>query len=122
MTDMTLFNAIDLGVPVTREPCAGTVVEDREGVRWRADIRLAGAPGHAGRDRQFIPIWTGRSSAVVGEVRTDEEMREHMPLTVVRIDRVFAGPEALAARLAGEADDARALDAPEEAQPASPPR
>lgn len=74
----------------------GTVIEDRWGLRWRADTRIpSGGEG-----------WQCRSVGL-RIFRTDEQMAERGPLKFIRLDQVFAGGAAKAARQAGEAEDAR---------------
>lgn len=71
----------------------GQVVEDRWGLRWRADTHLRWGRG-----------WFCRSVGL-RIFRTGEQMAERGPLRRIRVDQVFAGPEAAAAREAGEVED-----------------
>jgi hypothetical protein len=91
----------------------GQVVEDRWGLRWRADItmKLAGEESHR---------WFCRSC----ELRTSishEKMATRGPLKKIRVDKIFAGPfgspqqkQAVAERKAGAAEDAAVMIAPHE--------
>lgn len=72
----------------------GNVVEDRWGLRWRADY-VSGLPGKR---------WCCRSVGLRIH-RGHEAMAERGPLTFVRQDRVFAGEDATAARKMSEEDD-----------------
>jgi hypothetical protein len=73
----------------------GQVVEDRWGLRWRADVQAKGANGWQCRS-VGLKVW-----------RTHDKMAERGPLRKVRLDRVLGGDEARTARLAGEAEDAK---------------
>ena len=88
----------------------GTVVEDRWGLRWRADTIATGP--RIGQDG-----WQCRSVGLK-VWRTDEQMLERGPLRFVRLDQVFAGDAAKAARIAGEAADGRVIVDPETAEDA----
>lgn len=80
----------------------GQVVEDRYGLRWRADWR-----DRAGRG------WGCRSVGL--RIFLDgARMAERGPLKVIRQDRVFAGEEAKAARVLGEEEDAAVTVTPVE--------
>lgn len=80
---------------VQRGPTRGSVMEDRWGLRWRADTAIPSGRGG----------WQCRSVGLRTFI-TDEQMQERGPLKFVRLDQVFAGDEAKAARQAGEAADA----------------
>lgn len=79
----------------TRAIGRGSVVEDRWGLRWRADTAVP-----SGREG-----WQCRSAGL-RTFLTDEQMSERGPLKFIRLDQVFAGEEAKAARIAGDAEDA----------------
>lgn len=77
---------------------SGVVIEDRYGLRWRADCHIT--RGERG--------WFCRSVGL-RVFRTGEQMAERGPLKKIRRDLVFAGPEATAAREAGEKEDAEII-------------
>lgn len=79
---------------VERTPFTGTVVEDRWGLRWRADLKVG----------SLNPGWCCRSAGL-RTWRTDAQMVERSPLTFVRVDRCFAGDQATVARQIGQAED-----------------
>jgi hypothetical protein len=80
----------------------GAVIEDRYGLRWRADLRE-----HVGRG------WGCRSVGLRTWL-TGEQMAKRGPLKSIRLDRVFAGDEAKIARDLGAAEDAAVTVAPAE--------
>jgi hypothetical protein len=79
----------------TRALACSSVVEDRWGLRWRADTAIP-----SGREG-----WQCRSAGL-RTFLTDEQMSERGPLKFIRLDQVFAGEAAKAARIAGDAEDA----------------
>lgn len=87
------------GIEVARGMMRGTVVEDRWGLRWRADRRLDGS-------RVSEPGWQCRSAGL-RIFRTNEQLQERGPLKFIRVDQVFAGSDAQAERQAGEVEDAQ---------------
>lgn len=73
----------------------GQVIEDRWGLRWRADFNM----------RTATNAWFCRSVGLRIS-RTHERMAERGPFKLIRVDRVFGGDEARTARKVGEAEDA----------------
>jgi hypothetical protein len=80
----------------------GAVIEDRYGLRWRADLRERGGRGWGCRSVGLRTFLTG------------EKMAERGPLKPIRIDRVFAGDEAKIARDLGAVEDAAVTVEPAE--------
>lgn len=87
----------------------GQVIEDRWGLRWRADYVTGLRADDPDRGRR----WCLRSVGLRTRL-TSARMAEREPLHLIRVDKVFAGDEAKAARLAGEAEDAAVTVTPHE--------
>lgn len=82
----------------------GQVIEDRWGLRWRADSRV-NVPAEQ--------VWFCRSVGL--RVRLPhEKMATRGPLKKIRVDQVFAGEDAKIARRTGEAEDAAIVVEPNE--------
>lgn len=89
----------------------GQVIEDRWGLRWRGDWAVVDSKSNGWQCRSVgLRIW-----------RSHEKMAERGPLKKIRLDEVFAGPlgsekqkTAVAARKAGEAEDAAFVVEPHE--------
>lgn len=94
---MTTTKLGDTGIRVERDLFRSTVIEDRWGLRWRADTRAHGP--HQGE-----PGWQCRS-VDLRVWRSDEQMLDRGPLRFIRVDAAFAGAAATAAREAGHAED-----------------
>lgn len=82
----------------------GQVIEDRWGLRWRADNPVSSPNQEMWQCRSVgLKIW-----------RAHEKMAERGPLKTIRVDLVLAGEKAQAARKAGEVEDSSVVVEPHE--------